>query len=350
MARPLRVNLAGSWNHVVSRGNGGAVLFLGDVDRRRFLGLVSELPERFSVEVHAFVLMDNHYHLLVRCREANLSDAVRWLQVSYAGRFNWAHRRRGHVFQGRFKSVLLMEEEALDEVGRYIHLNPVRISGLGLSKKDQQRARVTGCPDPGEELVSRRVSVLREYPWSSWRMYAGLEPASTWLCRDRLQGGCGGRSLKEQRRALLEFTEAPIRQGHLESPWERLVGGVILGEVAEAKRILKGLKANRKEQTPVRKLERVSRPDWSALVAATERQLGRRWEAMASEYGDWGRDGLMAVATRHLGWRLVEVVREIPGLSYGAAAQGIRRFWKQFPQDPAKTAFQRSLLKQLSKI
>ena len=165
MARPLRVNLAGSWNHVVSRGNGGEVLFRGDVDRHRFLGLVSELPARFFVEVHAFVLMDNHYHLLLRCQEANLSEAVRWLQVSYAGRFNWAHRRRGHVFQGRFKSVLLMEEEALDEVGRYIHLNPVRISGLGLSKRNQQRARVTGCPDPGQELVSRRVSVLREYPW-----------------------------------------------------------------------------------------------------------------------------------------------------------------------------------------
>ena len=348
MARPLRVNLAGSWNHVVSRGNGGEALFRGDADRRRFLGLVSELPARFSVEVHAFVLMDNHYHLLLRCREANLSEAVRWLQVSYAGRFNWAHRRRGHVFQGRFKSVLLLDEGTLNEVGRYVHLNPVRIAGLGLSKKDQQRARVIGCPDPGRELVSRRVSVLREYPWSSWRMYAGLEPVSAWLCRDQLQGGCGGRSLKEQRRALREFTEAPIRQGHLESPWERLVGGLILGEAVEAQRILKGLKSNRKEQTPVRKLERMARPDWSNLVAATEKHLGRRWEEMASEHGNWGRDGLLAVATRHLGWRLVEVVREVPGLSYGAAAQGIRRFWKQLPHDSKKAAFQRSLLKQLS--
>ena len=115
----------------MSRGNGGEVLFRDDTDRGRFLGLVSELPERFSLEVHAFVLMNNHYHLLLRRREANLSEAIRWLQVSYAGRFNWAHRRRGHVLQGRFKAMLLLEERALEEVGRYVHLNPVRITGLG---------------------------------------------------------------------------------------------------------------------------------------------------------------------------------------------------------------------------
>ena len=94
----------------MSRANGGDLLFRDDLDRHRFLGLLSELPERFSLEVHAFVLMENHYHLLLRCREANLSQAIRWLQTSYAGRFNWAHRRRGHVFQGRFKSVLILDE------------------------------------------------------------------------------------------------------------------------------------------------------------------------------------------------------------------------------------------------
>ncbi|MFM8358833.1 MAG: transposase [Verrucomicrobiota bacterium] len=350
MARPLRVNLAGSWNHVVSRGNGGEALFRGDTDRRRFLGLVSELPERFSLEVHAFVLMSNHYHLLVRCREANLSEAIRWLQVSYAGRFNWAHRRRGHVFQGRFKSVLLLEERALDEVGRYVHLNPVRIAGLGLSKRDQQQARVVGCPDPGREWVSRRVAELEQYPWSSWRMYSGLEPAAKWLCRDRLQGGCGGRSLRGQRRALREYTEAPIRQGQVESPWERLVGGLVLGEEQAAQRILKGLRSNRTEQTPVRRMARSSRPAWKDLVGAAEQLLGRPWSEMMTQYGDWGRNGLMAVATRHLDWRLVEVVREIPGLGYSAAAQGIRRFWNQLPKDPGKERFRRGLLAQMSNV
>ena len=121
----------------MSRGNGGETLFRRDDDRRAFLGLVSELPERFGAEVHAFVLMDNHYHLLLRCRRTDVSETLRWLQTSYSVRFNWAHRRRGHVFQGRFKSALIQDEGRLEEVGRYLHLNPVRIKGLGLSKEDQ---------------------------------------------------------------------------------------------------------------------------------------------------------------------------------------------------------------------
>ena len=350
MARPLRVNLAGSWNHVVSRGNGGGTLFADDTDRRRFLGLLSELPERFSLEVHAFVLMNTHYHLLLRCREANLSDAVRWLQVSYAGRFNWAHQRHGHVFQGRFKSVLLLGEGVPDEVGRYLHLNPVRVAKLGLGKRDRQEARGAGRPDPGVELVSRRIAVLREYPWSSWRIYAGLEPAVEWLCRDRLQGGCGGRSLEEQRRALIAYTEEPLRQGCVESPWDRLVAGVVLGDEGAARKLLKGILANRAEQTPARRLARSSRPTWKDMVKATEAVLGRPWAEMTTRHGDWGRNGLMAVATRHLGWRLVEVAREVPGLGYAAAAQGIRRFWNQLPKDPEKEEFRRALVSNMSNV
>ena len=83
-------------------------------------------------------------------------------------------------------------------------------------------------------MVARRVSLLREYPWSSWRMYAGREPWSSG-CVGNGAGGAVG-SLREQQRALNEYTETPIRQGHLESPWERLVGGLILGEAAEAQR------------------------------------------------------------------------------------------------------------------
>ncbi|MFM8357508.1 MAG: hypothetical protein ACKOET_03035 [Verrucomicrobiota bacterium] len=89
---------------------------------------------------------------------------------------------------------------------------------------------------------------------------------------------------------------------------------------------------------------------WKDLVRATEQLLGRSWSEMTTQYGDWDRNGLMAVATRHLGWRLVEVVREIPGLGYTAAAQGIRRFWSQLPKDPRKERFRRGLLAQLSKV
>ena len=102
MARPLRIDPPGAWHHVTGRGNGGERLFHADADRRRFLGLVSELPGRFGLEIHAFVLMDNHWHLLVRSVSGNLSEAVRWLLVTHAARHNLVHRRRGHLYQGRF--------------------------------------------------------------------------------------------------------------------------------------------------------------------------------------------------------------------------------------------------------
>ena len=144
MARALRIDVAGAWYHVLNRGHRGGTLFRNDADRRRFLGLVAELPDRFALQIHAFVLMDNHYHLLVRTGEANLSQAVRWLNVSYAVKFNWAHRCRGTVFQGRFKSVVIQEEQGAVGVARYTHLNPVWI---GLEQERAARGLGPGWDD-----------------------------------------------------------------------------------------------------------------------------------------------------------------------------------------------------------
>lgn len=351
MARPLRIHVSDGWYHVVSRGSGGLAIYRDDEDRRRFLGLVSELPERFGVEVHAFVLMDNHYHLLVRCRRASLSETLRWLQTTYAVRFNWAHRRRGHVFQGRFKAILIRDESALDGVARYLHLNPVRIVGLGLSKEDQRRAKVQGSPDPGAELVARRIAVLRGHRWSSWPMYAGLEPASGWLSLDRIRGGCGGRRPAEQRAALVRYTEAPILQGQLEGPWTGLVGGVIMGEVEDAEALIRrAAKHPGKGQLEMRRAERRTRPPWREIVGAAEEILGRTWREMSEGYGDWGRDGVVAVATGHLGWRLVDVAKEVPDVAYDTLAQGVRRFRRLSASRPEMGGFAVSLRDKLSKI
>ena len=113
MARPLRIDWPGAWHHVTGRGNGGERLFHSDTDRKRFLGLASELPGRFGLEIHAFVLMDNHYHLLVRSVAGNLSETIRWLQVTHAARHNLVHRRHGHLYQGRFKSKLVLSGLAM---------------------------------------------------------------------------------------------------------------------------------------------------------------------------------------------------------------------------------------------
>lgn len=347
MARGPRVHVPDGWYHVTSRGNAGEAIYRTDEDRRAFLGFVAELPGRFRAEVHAFVLMDNHYHLLLRCRGTNISETLRWLQTAYAVRFNWRHRRRGHVFQGRYKSVLVGDEGALDRVARYIHLNPVRIAGLGLSKEEQRRARTVGVERPEAELVAARLNRLREYAWSSWLVYGGGEAAPEWLSCERIQGGSGGRGLKAQRAALVAYTEEPVRHGRLENPWDGLVAGAVLAPKDEALALLQ--KAKRKpgvaDAREAREERRERRPAWKLIVAAAEKILGRSWKEMGERYGDWGRDGTMAVATRALGWQLAEVVREVGGVNYMAAAQGTRRFWKRAEEQPELKDFVDRLVK-----
>jgi putative transposase len=348
VARPLRILLAGGWYHVMNRGHRRSDLFLDDADRQRFLRLLAQLPERFGVEIHAFVLMDNHYHVLLRTPEPNLSHAIRWLHVSYSVGFNGAHRQCGAVFAGRFKAVVIQDEKGVAEVARYVHLNPVRVGGLGFGKQEQRRAKVAGCPEPKAALVKRRLERLRAYRWSSWRVHGVGEPAPEWLETSVVGRGCGGRSRAEQRAALAAYTEAPVRQGKLESPWTRLVGGLVLGEADYAQGLLKGRRVNWEEQPEARRLHR--RVAWVEVVRAAEAASGRRWSEMVERYGDWGRDGAMYYAVRHGGQRLAEVVAQLGGLKYQAAAQAVKRFGEALARDAAKRRWLAELKRQLSAL
>jgi REP element-mobilizing transposase RayT len=148
MARPLRVQFRNGWYHVTARGGNRQNIYRDERDRLHFLELLGEMRERHTVEVHAYALMDNHYHLLLRTPLANLSRAVQWLNTAYGIWWNLRHRRVGHVFQGRFKSVVVESGQWVLECSLYIHLNPVAISGLELSKakKKAERRGLTVAP------------------------------------------------------------------------------------------------------------------------------------------------------------------------------------------------------------
>jgi hypothetical protein len=213
--------------------------------------------------------------------------------VSYSSTFNWAHRIRGHLFQGRFRSLLIEERKSLVEVARYLHLNPVRLRGLALGKDEQRRARVADIEEPGAERIRERLRILDDYAWSSWRVYAGSEPRPPWLTTGTILGGCGGRTVSERRLALREYTEAPIRQGRLDSPWERVVGGLVLGSKEFASQVLKPSGANAAEDETKVAHARVLRPEWEAVVAAAE-QIGRQeWSKAIGVHGNWLRDAVL---------------------------------------------------------
>ena len=183
---------------------------------------------RFGVRLHAYVLMDNHYHLFLELTEPNLSRAVQWLNVSYSIWFNRRHRRSGHLFQGRFKSVMVSPEEWGLALSRYLHLNPVRVGPFGLGKAHRQQQGQGANQKPARELAERRVQRLRSYRWSSYRSYIGLEPAPEWLESGAVLRLGGGRKAARAER-YREYVEAAAREGLAESPWEAVLEQAVLG-------------------------------------------------------------------------------------------------------------------------
>ena len=171
MARPLRIEYPGAWYHVMNRGAGRRFVFKNNAQRRYFLSLLEETHERFNAEWHAYCLMGNHYHLLLRTPEANLQRIMRHLNGLYTQYFNRSERRDGPLFRGRYKAILVDAQSYWLQLSRYIHRNPLEAK---LSKS------------------------LPEYPWSSYRAYIGLEETPHWLTTKYILKAIGTRNVQER--------------------------------------------------------------------------------------------------------------------------------------------------------
>lgn len=197
MGRPWRIEYEGALYHVLSRGNERRNIFAHDQDRSRFLGATGEMARRFQIEIFAYVLMANHYHLLLRTLRANLSQAMQWLGVTYTRRFNLEHSRSGHLFQGRFQSMLVQDDAYLLELSCYIHRNPLRAKAI-------------------ERLV--------DYPWSSYRAYAYGKSTPEWLSMELILGQMPGSDPhRAYREKVQEYSEEEA------SLWEDFHHGLVLG-------------------------------------------------------------------------------------------------------------------------
>jgi putative transposase len=333
MARPLRIERPGGRYHVTARGNERKALFRSEADRFHFLTLLGELRERFGVKVHAYVLMDNHFHLMLETPEANLSRAMQWLLVSYSVWFNRRHDRVGHLFQGRFQAVIVEDDRGWQEVARYVHLNPVRIALLELNKRQQPASRAGPVAKPKAEVIAERLRLLREYRWSSYRGYAGYCAPLGWICSKPLDRLCGGRTEPERRAALRQYTEQAVRQGAMEPLWARLVGGWVLGTEAFAQGLRRQVQGNRREQAPLKALERP--PSWSRIVSALERAKGEPWADFSARHGDWGRDAALWLGRRRGRLTLAQLGQAAGGMDYAAVGQAVSRFGRRWEKDPA---------------
>jgi len=236
MARPLRIEYPGATYHVMARGNQGRPIFEDDLDRRRFLETLGEACAKSGWRIHAWVLMGNHYHLLVETPEANLVAGMQWLQGTYTQRYNRRHAVTGHLFQGRYQAVPVEASNAgyLEAVSSYIHLNPARAGLIQIGREK-----------------------LKSYLWSSFGAYARAgRSGPAWLERARVLGALrlrpdDGRGYE----AYLEgrVLEIGLQRGRaeLEEQWKELRRGWYVGGDRFAERmrrhIERALEGRRKE-------------------------------------------------------------------------------------------------------
>ena len=213
MTRPLRLEFTGAIYHITSRGDRREPIFEDDADRQALLAVVAQTMERFDATVLAYCLMDNHYHFVLQTRRANLSRLMQQLNGIYTQTYNRRHGKVGHLFQGRFKGILVDKNAYLLEVCRYVDLNPVR-------------ARMVR--DPGK------------WPWSSFGAHTGKVPAPPWLDTPALHGYVLGRTvvtLADRRKAAARYATL-VAAGKGVKLWdEALAHQIFLGDAKFVERM-----------------------------------------------------------------------------------------------------------------
>jgi len=205
MARPLRIQFPDAFYHITCRGIERRKIFIDDKERYRFLAYLSESLETYQVVLHAYILMTNHFHLLIQTRKANCSEFMRHFNIRYTGWFNWRHQRNGNLYQGRYKAYLIDADNYLLEVSRYLHLNCVRVRRL--SKLDYRE----------------QWQYIREYQWSSIHGYLDEKATVKYIGYGLILSMVGGRS--EYRK----FVTDGIKKG-IDNPFKKVKSRIILGD------------------------------------------------------------------------------------------------------------------------
>jgi putative transposase len=207
MSRPLRLQFPGAFYHLTSRGNQREAIYLDKYDFQRFVDLLGEVCLRYHWRCHAWCLMTNHYHLVIETPDANLSRGMRQLNGLYTQRFNRRHKRVGHVFQGRYKAILVDADTYLLELVRYVVLNPVR---------------------------AHVVKSAGQWHWSSYRYMTGHTASPPWLETDRILSQFSAQRAQAQQR-FVRF----VAEGQQPATfWQNLRQQIYLGDESFVSRML----------------------------------------------------------------------------------------------------------------
>jgi len=244
MARPLRIEYPGALYYVTSRGNHRQDIFVDDEDRERFLNILAHTARRHNWLCHAYCLMDNHYHIVIEAPDGNLSKGMRQVGAVYTQAYNRRHGKSGHLFQGRYKAILVEKESRLLEVIRYVVLNPVRAGA---------------------------VSTPEDWPWSSYRGTCEAGEVHPCLSVDWVLGNFG----RERGEAIRRFRSF-VRDGmKADSPFEKVRGQVALGGDSFFEMLQPFLEDKSKIDEIPRSQRVAGRPELDVLFAAVQGHKAR---------------------------------------------------------------------------
>jgi putative transposase len=298
MARKARIHVPGAIYHVILRGNARQDIFCDDKDRYRFYSILNNSHERFQHRIHAFCLMTNHVHLEIQVSDVSLSRIMLNIALRYTQWFNWRHNKTGHVFQGRYKAVMVDADEYLLELAAYIHLNPVR-------------AGITSRPE--------------KHPWSSHRAYLGKETLS-WLETDFILSQFSS-NMRKARSSFVAFVTSRVTDGRRkEFHGEKNIDNRIFGDDLFVTSVLAEA-----ESLPILK------PDVDAVIAAVK----KLYDLSDDRLKEHGRDRVTIEARAIAAWATLELssgklteLATILGRDASTMTCAVRRIEKLRTQDP----------------
>ncbi|MDX2346195.1 MAG: transposase [Legionella sp.] len=320
MARPLRILYENAYYHVMNRGADRQNIFIGEKDKSIFLQTLAEACCQFRLEVHAYCLMDNHYHLLLKTPEANLSRSMRHINGVYTQRYNKRHGKDGALFRGRYKAILVDSDAYLLHLSKYIHLNPI---------------------------TAKMVAALEQYEWSSYSAYIDKIKAPSWLIKDEVYGQLTQHQAKaiaysqfmkgcEINRDVLEFYATPSQ-----SP--------ILGD----QNFLSSLKLKQSSQEVSRKHQPVVRPSISTILKAVSQYAGVTPEALTkAKQGrhafSLSRKMAIYIAKNYGDYQLQEIAEAFGLTHYGSASYAIHTFKQEINKNIVLLKDFENILEQLN--
>lgn len=294
MARPLRIEYPGAHYHVTARGNERKDVFKSQKDREQFLSYLESAVSRYEAVIHAYCLMSNHYHLLLETPSGNLSKIMQHINGAYTSYFNIKRKRSGHLFQGRYKAIVIEADEYVQELSRYIHLNPVR---------------------------ANMVAKPEEYRWSSYLDYIGARKRPEWLETSFILDFF---SKGEDRFGKYRMFVEALLGSEYDSPFNGVVASTVLGSesfVCElTEKHIDGKQGDR-ELPAARKL--TSKPSLRAILEAVEAIFGTSRVA---------KNATIYLCHKYSGSGLKEI-GEMFGTKESAVSQASRRFAQVLERD-----------------